>query len=139
MTIPAICALLRRRHAMADIVYIRALMPSVRHKQDSCALILRERGAQLRHSDQDLACMLCQAVLDDDMEMIKRLIDNGGDPSVCDYDNRTALHLAASEGRPHVVKYLLEQVGSLPALPFPSAIPPRIEQPPMDVYNLPAQ
>ena len=32
----------------------------------------------------------------------------GVDMTICDYDGRTALHLAAAEGRMHAVKFLLE-------------------------------
>jgi ankyrin repeat protein len=47
-----------------------------------------------------------------DLDMIRRLVINGGDPSVGDYDDRTALHLAASAGQVEVVKFLLDQVRS---------------------------
>lgn len=37
--------------------------------------------------------------------------NSGADLFNCDYDQRTALHLAASEGHPEAVKYLVERAG----------------------------
>ena len=48
-----------------------------------------------------------QLCCDGELEKIKELI-NKVDINGCDYDKRTALHLAASEGHSDVVKYLLE-------------------------------
>jgi hypothetical protein len=39
---------------------------------------------------------------------VKRLVENGVSANAHDYDQRTGLHLAASEGRTEVVQYLLE-------------------------------
>merc|ERR1712224_1168217 len=44
-----------------------------------------------------------------DITQIRRLKAEGLDLSVGDYDARTALHLAATEGQHKVVKYLLAQ------------------------------
>ena len=38
---------------------------------------------------------------------VKRLIENGVDPNMGDYDRRTALHLASAEGHDKVVELLL--------------------------------
>jgi ankyrin repeat protein len=43
-----------------------------------------------------------------DLQGIKRLVDNGVEVNAQDYDNRSALHLAACEGHTHVVEYLLQ-------------------------------
>ena len=37
----------------------------------------------------------------------RRIIDNGTSPDIGDYDNRTALHLASSEGNTKVVERLI--------------------------------
>lgn len=41
------------------------------------------------------------------MRQLTRLIDNGVPPDVQDYDQRTALHIAARKGLLRVVEYLL--------------------------------
>lgn len=50
--------------------------------------------------------VLCQAAADGDIDYLKMLVDNGLDPNAADYDSRTALHLAASNNRLDVIKYL---------------------------------
>jgi glutaminase len=47
-----------------------------------------------------------------DLDEVQSLIAGGVDPNIGDYDGRTALHLAASEGHYEVAKYLLEQGAS---------------------------
>ncbi len=41
--------------------------------------------------------------------LLQIFIKNGVDPSICDYDQRTALHLAASTGNVTVLDVLLSQ------------------------------
>lgn len=82
---------------------------AVRHKQDECAKILREHGARLKLPPCDLAVILCDAAFQNDLDMLKRYIANGGDPAAGDYDGRTCLHLAACEGRVEIIKYILDQ------------------------------
>lgn len=43
-----------------------------------------------------------------DTAALKRTLEEGATPDAADYDNRTALHLAASEGHSSVVELLLE-------------------------------
>ena len=50
---------------------------------------------------------LCTAASAGDLTQVRRLVDNRVDPNSGDYDKRTALHLAASEGHDKVVEYLL--------------------------------
>ena len=56
---------------------------------------------------------LCVAAANGDLNEIKRLHANGAALSDADYDGRTPLHLAASEGRSHIVKYFLEKSVSI--------------------------
>lgn len=65
-------------------------------------------------ASRDLLVDLYWAAAEGDLTGIRRLVVQGVDLDAADYDGRTALHLAASEGRAHVVAYLLE-VGVSPA------------------------
>ncbi|KAK3235909.1 hypothetical protein CYMTET_53920 [Cymbomonas tetramitiformis] len=56
---------------------------------------------------QDPAGALCEAASNGDISMVQRLLDNGVDPNIGDYDMRTSLHLGAAEGQQKVVEYLI--------------------------------
>jgi ankyrin repeat protein len=55
-----------------------------------------------------LAENMCQAAAWGDIDMIRNLIKKGASVLACDYDHRSALHLAAAEGRATVVRYLID-------------------------------
>jgi glutaminase len=50
---------------------------------------------------------LCWAAYGDDVAEMRRLVAMGIDPASHDYDRRTALHIAASEGKLNALRYLL--------------------------------
>jgi glutaminase len=50
---------------------------------------------------------LCWAAYGDDIAEMRRLVAMGIDPAAHDYDRRTALHIAASEGKLNALRYLL--------------------------------
>jgi hypothetical protein len=51
---------------------------------------------------------MCYAAGNGDLEQVKHIIEEKGvDVNMADYDGRTALHLAASEGQVEVVNYLI--------------------------------
>ncbi|MHC5113869.1 MAG: glutaminase A [Planctomycetota bacterium] len=52
---------------------------------------------------------LCWAASEGDLAGVRRLLVQGADLDHADYDGRTALHLAAAEGRADVVAFLVEQ------------------------------
>ncbi|GAX77319.1 hypothetical protein CEUSTIGMA_g4765.t1 [Chlamydomonas eustigma] len=63
----------------------------------------------LRHVDSGIVTnLLCRSVFTNDIAMLKRLLRAGAEPHLEDWDQRTALHIAAAEGRLEAVKLLLE-------------------------------
>jgi ankyrin repeat protein len=61
----------------------------------------------------DGGSFLCTAVARGDSDYLKRLLSNGMDPNLKDYDYRTPLHVAASEGLIFMAKLLLEAGASV--------------------------
>ena len=61
------------------------------------------------------AADLCDAAYSGDLVRLRSYIDGGLDPNTGDYDKRTAMHLAASEGLLEVAKFLIEEVGADPS------------------------
>ena len=55
------------------------------------------------------ATELCNAAASGDLEKLRALIQNDTDPDSYDYDQRTALHIAASEGFLEVVQFLVAE------------------------------
>uniref|UniRef100_A0A0C3STI2 Uncharacterized protein n=1 Tax=Guillardia theta (strain CCMP2712) TaxID=905079 RepID=A0A0C3STI2_GUITC len=53
------------------------------------------------------ASALCTAAGNGDLAQVRRLIENGVQPNLGDYDNRTALHVASAEGHEKIVEFLL--------------------------------
>lgn len=56
---------------------------------------------------------LCMAVAKGDSDFLKRVLSYGIDPNSRDYDHRTALHVAASEGLYLMAQLLLEAGASV--------------------------
>ncbi|TKR82190.1 hypothetical protein L596_015952 [Steinernema carpocapsae] len=61
-----------------------------------------------RHHYQQQLSNLFFAVRDGDINGIKRYLLRGHKLNKTDYDDRTVLHIAASEGLPHILHYLLQ-------------------------------
>ncbi|XP_070009189.1 potassium channel SKOR-like [Nicotiana sylvestris] len=73
-----------------------ALLEAVKNGHDQVASLLMEAGALLG-IDNDGTC-LCEAVAKRDLDYLRRLLDSAINPNSKNYDFRTPLHLAASEG-----------------------------------------
>lgn len=65
---------------------------------------------------EDASSHLCAAAAAGDMRQLTRLIDNGVDPDVRDYDQRTAFHIAARRGCLKVVDYLVSRKAEINAV-----------------------
>ena len=50
---------------------------------------------------------LCELARRGDIEGLRVMLMAGCDPNACDYDKRTAMHLAAAEGNLHIVTELV--------------------------------
>ena len=73
------------------------------------AKYLSERGGE-RGSGRDPATELCRAAASGDLDQLRSLAAGGTDVNLADYDRRTAIHLAASEGLLDVVVCLVEEL-----------------------------
>jgi len=60
--------------------------------------------------DNELAVQLIEAAAHGNLSKCKHLVQAGAKVTGTDYDKRTALHLAAAEGRMEVIKWLIQQV-----------------------------
>ncbi|KAL0290374.1 UNVERIFIED_CONTAM: Potassium channel SKOR [Sesamum calycinum] len=72
------------------------LFKAIKNCHDRAASLLVRAGASL--SIDDAGNCLCNAVAKKDLDFLKRLLANGINPNSKNYDLRTPLHLAASEG-----------------------------------------
>ncbi|XP_038992987.1 potassium channel SKOR-like [Hibiscus syriacus] len=82
------------------------LLEAIKNGQDNVAALLVKEGASL--NIDDAGSFLCKAVSKGDTDFLKRLLSNGVDPNSRDYDHRTPLHVAASEGLYLMAKLLIE-------------------------------
>ena len=58
--------------------------------------------------NQSDAALLCWAAASGELLTLKQYIAQGLSPNIRDYDGRTPLHVAASEGQAEIVRYLIE-------------------------------
>lgn len=87
------------------------LLEAIKNGHDHVAAMLVREGAYL--NIDDAGSFLCAAVVKGDSDFIKRVLSNGIDLNSRDYDHRTALHVAASEGLYLMAKLLIEAGASV--------------------------
>ncbi|XVF75094.1 hypothetical protein PTKIN_Ptkin13bG0160600 [Pterospermum kingtungense] len=87
------------------------LLEAIKNGQDHLASLLVKEGASL--NIDDAGSFLCTIVAKGDSDLLKRVLSNGIDPNSRDYDHRTPLHVAASEGLYLMAKLLIEAGASV--------------------------
>ncbi|XP_059623236.1 potassium channel SKOR isoform X2 [Cornus florida] len=87
------------------------LLEAIKNGHDRVISVLVNKGASLKMEDP--GSFLCKAVARGDSDFLKRVLSNGIDPNSKDYDHRTPLHVAASEGLYLMGKLLLEAGASV--------------------------
>jgi ankyrin repeat protein len=83
-----------------------ALLEAVKNANDVTVDVLLKQGATLCMSESLAASVLCQAVFDGDIVLLKRLLHAGIQVNAADYDKRTAAHIAAAEGNVAAIRIL---------------------------------
>lgn len=96
---------------MIDMQGSTALYEAIRNGHEKTMTLLLQYGATLCMSECRAASVLCQAVYDGDIVLLRRLLDSGINCNATDYDKRTASHIAAAEGNIVAIK-LLKQYGA---------------------------
>ena len=74
---------------------------------DSIAKLLKANGAVI--CPADAAHIACIAVEQNNMELLKRIAQHGGDVTQPKWNGTTALHAAVCEGNVEMVKFLVDQ------------------------------
>ncbi|XAR58128.1 hypothetical protein NMG60_11026523 [Bertholletia excelsa] len=87
------------------------LLEALKYGYDKVGTLLVKEGATLNIGDA--GSFLCTVVIRGDSDLLKRMLSNGMDPNSEDYDHRTPLHVAASEGLYLMAKLLLEAGASV--------------------------
>lgn len=96
---------------MSDKFGNTPLYEAIKNGHDRIASLLVKEGASL--NIDDAGSVLCSAVVRGDSDFLKRLLSNGIDPNSKDYDHRTPLHVAASDGLYQMTKLLIEAGASV--------------------------
>jgi len=89
------------------------------HHTDVVELLLARGGTKGAHmlkrtssSLSNASAEICDAAAKGDLDRLRQMMEAGADMSAGDYDKRTAIHLAASEGLLEVVTFLIHEAGA---------------------------
>lgn len=87
------------------------LFEAIKGGHDQVASLLIKEGAVLKIDDA--GTFLCTTVAKGNIDFIKMALSSGVDPNSIDYDHRTPLHVAASQGFYLLANLLLEAGASV--------------------------
>uniref|UniRef100_A0A6N2LQ56 Potassium channel n=1 Tax=Salix viminalis TaxID=40686 RepID=A0A6N2LQ56_SALVM len=87
------------------------LLEAIKNGHDRVSSLLSKQGAILNIDDAGV--VLCRAVARGDSDFLKRILSSGINPNSKDYDHRTPLHVAASEGLYLMARLLIEAGASV--------------------------
>jgi hypothetical protein len=85
-----------------------ALLEATKYGHEQVEDLLLKAGAKLCIQESQAASILCQAVFDGNIMLLKRLVKAGINVNAADYDKRTASHIAAAEGNTAAIRVLVE-------------------------------
>ncbi|KAG2447079.1 hypothetical protein HYH02_007829 [Chlamydomonas schloesseri] len=91
-----------------------AMAEAAKGAHDKIVDLLLAFDAELGAEGLAVASELCTAVYRKDLVKLKRLLRAGAPPDSCDYDRRSALHIAGAEGNLAAVKIMIEDGGADP-------------------------
>eukprot|EP00928_Gymnodinium_smaydae_P038698 TRINITY_DN26634_c0_g1_i1.p1 TRINITY_DN26634_c0_g1~~TRINITY_DN26634_c0_g1_i1.p1 ORF type:complete len:2686 (+),score=507.28 TRINITY_DN26634_c0_g1_i1:210-8060(+) len=80
---------------------------AIRHRQSEVRVLLQQKHAKM--GDASVGVTLCTLASENDTDRLRELHLSGLPMSLGDYDARTALHLASSEGKLESVAFLLNE------------------------------
>ncbi|KAK7320201.1 hypothetical protein RJT34_04937 [Clitoria ternatea] len=95
----------------ADKFGITPLLEAIKNGHEEVASVLINAGAIL--TIDDLGNFLCMAVAKQELDLLKRVLACGINPNAKNYDQRTPLHVAASEGLFTIADLLLKAGASV--------------------------
>ncbi|KAM5570352.1 potassium channel SKOR [Rosa sericea] len=96
---------------MSDKFGNTPLLEAIKNGHDQVASLLVQAGASL--TIEDAGDFLCATVARRDLDLVKRLLANDMNPNAKNYDQRSPLHVAASEGLYPMAEFLLEAGASV--------------------------
>ncbi|MCL7043947.1 hypothetical protein MKW94_011125 [Papaver nudicaule] len=76
-------------------------------KHDPVVKLLLDNGGNLYSGD--IGLFACTAVEQNSLELLKKIVEHGGDVTLPKSNGTTALHVAVCDGNVEIVKFLLEQ------------------------------
>jgi len=83
------------------------LSDALKAKNLEVADYLRSNGAKI--VEKNYSAEMCDAAFRGDLDYVRNLLRNNAEVNTTDYDGRSALHLAAAEGKQSMVQFLIEQ------------------------------